>query len=219
MAGAVSIPRDYLGQTLQEMAVKRGLLELNPDIHFDLGNQKNIWHPYMRDRQGVFYRGRFCGAMDRHTLPELPIWSLTKDLVEVPESDVKPDEMAIYNTFRVQLQCLKCKNVWEQDHRPIGAVVCPKLCGNIAQTPQNEQFVCNSIPTGTAWVWRQLRDRIMLVGWRHTFYQLLRSGVPGITKQRLELKFQIDLMPKVLDPIEVEEQHEAGFLDRWASCL
>lgn len=50
--------------------------------------------------------------------------------------------------------------------------------------------------TGFAFVTRPERDQIIFVGWRHTFRQIIRARVPGVTQQKIELKFGIDLGPK-----------------------
>lgn len=86
--GVVAIPRAYLGHTIEDSEIKRVLRELNPDFHFDLGGKHGIWHPRQDQLQGVFFRGQHVCSMDRGMVPEFPLWSLRKERVRVPETDV-----------------------------------------------------------------------------------------------------------------------------------
>lgn len=214
MAATISIPRSYMGQTLQESTVKRGLLQMQPELHFDMGSCLNIWHPYRETRQNVFYRGKSIGAMDRGTLPENPIWSVRKSIVEVPWSEVRYGEVALSVTQNVIGRCQKCKHTWEIPHRPFGIIACPSLCGNMADSTDATCWEWADRPTGTCYVRRSERDRIILVGWRHTFWRILGFGVPGITRSGLESEFRINLEEKPLEEPEIEADLEDRFLDQ-----
>lgn len=203
--GTISIPKSYMGYTLQEATVKAALLQMNPDLHFDMGACLGLWHPFMSTRQNVFYRGRSICAMDRGTLPEVPVWSTRRELVEVPAEEVKPGEIAMYSVAGVNLLCHKCAHVWTLPTRPVGVVICPTLCENMGSASDATLFQITDRPTMKAQVWRSVRDRVILVGWRHTFRQLIRAMLPGVTQRGLELAFAVDLSPHLLDPVEVIE--------------
>lgn len=212
--GVVSIPKAWMGQTMQEATVKAALRSLNPDLHFDMGTCLNIWHPYQQSRQNVFYRGRSIGAMDRGTLPEVPIWTTKREMIEVPWTEVAPNELALFVTAGVMVECLKCRNRLDMQFRPVGSFGCPFLCGNIGDAADAALFAWTNRYTGKAQVFRKVRDRVVLVGWRHTFAKLIGAGVPGIDKAALEAAFGVNLDPRVIDDVQIEEDIERSVLDR-----
>jgi len=210
----VSIPKVWMGQTMQEASVKAGLRQLNPDLHFDMGTCLNIYHPFKDSRQNVYYLGRSIGAMDRGTLPEVPIWTTRRDVVEVPWSDVRQGEFVMSLFEGVTATCNKCKSSWDLPMRPYGSVICPSLCGNMGLSTDDVLFGWKNKQSQMAHVVRKVQDRIINVGWRHTFFKLYRSGVPGVTKETLEEKFGINLDPKVIDAVRIDDDLEYKFLDR-----
>ena len=212
----VKIPKLWMGHTMQEHRVKSGLQKLNPEIHFDMGACLNIWHPFMSSRQNVFYRGRSVGAMDRETLPEAPIWTVSKEpeMVEVHWTEVKPGEIALYGSAGVTCKCNKCSFSWDLNYRPDGNFFCAALCGNIGQSTDHTLFTWSNKMSETAHVLRQVKDRVILVGWRHTFNRLLMANIPGVTKKALEEEFGVNLDPKIIDDILVAEDVEGKVLDR-----
>lgn len=213
--GVISIPKEAMGHTLQEATVKAALRRMNPGIDFDLGSRLNLWHPFRDTRQSVLFEGRFICAMDRGTLPELTVWSMMKDVVEVPVSDIHPGELAFYRTVNVRITCLKCKGQWDMPHRPDKILLCLCGCDNRAHSADLTHWAYQDVPTGTALVRRSVKDRVILVGWRHTFKKILGFMVPGITEQRLELTFNITLQNMYLeDEPEIIEGGEYRALDQ-----
>ena len=83
------------GTRIDEVVFKRGLQELNPDLHFDLGGAHNLYHPGIAERQGVFLRGKHICSMDRGLLPEFTIYDMKIDTVQVPLSGVSAGEIAV----------------------------------------------------------------------------------------------------------------------------
>jgi hypothetical protein len=209
-----SIPKLYMGQTLQEVDVKKGLLEMNPEIHFDMGTCLNIWHPYQDSRQNIFYRGRSVVGMDRGTLPENPVWTVRKDAIEVPWSEVRYGEVCLRLTMGVLFKCLKCLSIFEYSARPTGVISCPTKCGNFGQNLDSTLWQWKDKPTGMVQVLRSVKDRVILVGWRHTFSTLMVWGIPGVDKKKLEERFRINLDSKPIDELEVSEDIEDRILDR-----
>jgi hypothetical protein len=202
-----------MGTALPEMDVKAGLLEMCPDLHFDMGVCLNIWHPYQSTRQNVFYKGNSVGAMDRGVLPELTVWSMKKDVVRIPVGEVKAGELALYETSGVLGGCQKCLQTWQAQHRPYGLIGCPNGCGNMGYSHDTERFLWKDIPSQYAQVFRKVKDRVLLVGWRWTFSRLMRKGVPGVTKEKLEARFRVNLDPRIVDEFEVDADIEPSFLD------
>lgn len=210
----VTIPKAWMGETMQEGRAKAGLRRLNPEIHFDMGACLNLWHPFMSSRQNVFYRGDSVGAMDRGTLPEVPIWTMKRDMVEIPWDEVRPGEIALYGSSGVSAECLRCHHRWDLGFRPNGTMFCQAPCGNVGQATDITSFSWSNRMSGMAHVFRQVKDRVILVGWRHTFYRMMRAGIPGISKRSLESEFGVNLDPKILDDILVTEDVEGKTLDR-----
>lgn len=66
---------DY-GTPIAEARFKAGLRNLNPDIHFDLADRHNLYHPNIERWQGVWLRGQHLSSMDRGMLPEVDFWLL-----------------------------------------------------------------------------------------------------------------------------------------------
>ena len=72
----------HFGEMMHESKLKRGLMALNPDVHFDLGAAHNIYHPRIEEWQGIFLRGRHLGTMDRGLIPEFTIYEMIDGLPE-----------------------------------------------------------------------------------------------------------------------------------------
>jgi len=83
------------GYCIDEVVFKRGLQEMNPDIHFDLGGNHDIFHPGILERQGVFLNGKHICSMDRGVLPEFSIYDLKMATVKVPISSISPGQVAV----------------------------------------------------------------------------------------------------------------------------
>jgi hypothetical protein len=213
----ISIPKSYMGRTMQESTFKAKLRELNPEIHFDLGACLNIWHPFKDTRQNVYYRGNSLCAMDRGTLPEVPVWSTRKDMVRVPIADVRPGEIVLYETIGVIAGCQKCTHVWPMPNRPVGAMACPSGCGNAGLSSDEKLWIWKDRRSEFVQVFRQMKDRVILVGWRWTLGKLARKGVPGITRQSLEDAFKISLDAVILEEVMVDDDVEDRVLDRGVS--
>jgi hypothetical protein len=69
---------ESFGFYLNEADIKKGLQEINPDIHFDMGGNLNLYHPSIERWQGVFHNGRHICSMDRGVIPEYDCWGMNK---------------------------------------------------------------------------------------------------------------------------------------------
>ena len=70
--------RVELGQGMWDTALKKALQSLNPGVHFDMGACLNIYHPNMDIWQGVFFRGKHVGSMDRGWIPEYNVYDMVR---------------------------------------------------------------------------------------------------------------------------------------------
>jgi hypothetical protein len=55
---------------------------------------------------------------------------------------------------------------------------------------------------------RQVRNEVILCGWRHTFDKLIAARIPGITRESLAGQFGVSLDAYV-EPVEVPEEGDA----------
>jgi len=175
------------GHTLDAPVIERGLLELNPDIHFDLAGAIGQWHPHILYRQGVYYYGQHVTPMDRGLVPEFKQWDQRTFTVEVPWSEADRDGVSItYVTIlrsdprHDDFYALATKG-WDPEYAIL-----------------DDGRLCRRKCIGT----RTLRGRVRRVGWRHTFERLLQRGIPNVTRQTLAAKFHIDMMKFPVGPPE-----------------
>ncbi len=97
--GSVVVPTSWLGRTLDDALIKRGLMQLDPGFHFDVGGNLNIWHPYQSERQGVWHLGKHLCSMDRGIVPEFPLWSTVRERVTLPACELRFSEVTDPLTF------------------------------------------------------------------------------------------------------------------------
>lgn len=173
----MSYPPDY-GKVMQSVDIEKGLKELNPDIHFDLGGKFNAIHPYIADRQGVWYKGRHVCSMDRGPIPEYKIWMMSKCVVEVPWSEVDKEDVWIQYVL---------VNPAEPGYDDLCILASRNLTNDVAFDGKGRlmRLSCRAV--------RNIPSRVLRVGWRHTFYRMVAWGVPGITNETLSKKFNIDM--------------------------
>jgi hypothetical protein len=176
-----------LGRSLDAADVQRGLRELNPDIHFDLPNNLAS-ASYLIDtpdrekldklRCGIYYHGLYVTVMDRPICPEFKVWELEDGLEEIPVSmaDKYDDVVTTY------LEILPSDPIYH-------------ACLLKAQQ-KHDKFTIDKNGRVFAWSYTipvKQRGRILNVGWRHTFENLIAAQIPGITRKALEKRFNVDL--------------------------
>lgn len=170
--GFVEIPLNYLGQALNEYELMGAMRRCNPDIHFDVGANLDIWHPYQSGKQGVWHAGRHLAPMDRGIIPMVPIWSTKREGVRVEASDLSHAELTD-----------------------------PMTLAEVAYGLDGSQNY-----TGWHFLQRDVRDRLLWVGWHHTLRRVCHKGVPGLTTARMTEELGITLDWDVeLDELEVAE--------------
>lgn len=167
------------GQPLSYEAVTKGLKELCPDIHFDLSGCTGQWHPMIGSRAGVFYLGRHMCSIDRGMIPEYKVWSMREQPVQVPVSEAHSRELPIQ---------------WAEIEP--GSEFYDMGMDKARQKDDNWFYdeARGKLIRYMAYDMQMARDRVMRVGWRHTFERLVAWGLPGITRESLGKKFRIDML-------------------------
>lgn len=67
----------------------------------------------------------------------------------------------------------------------------------------------SSRPNGWIYVKRQVKDRLLWIGWQASLRKILRENVPGVTAESLgrELGVTVDVLRDDVKALEVEETH------------
>jgi len=175
MALAVKIPRDSIGRPLTEERLKAGLKRINKDIFFDYATTHGKEHPYQDIRQGVYFDGWPDGA--KHVCC-MDRGVLGGAVPEVP--------------------------VWKTDHDIVEAtwdeVSAQELLAQEPPFPMPCLHDENKVQ-----IQRQVRNELLLSGWRHTFTRLMMKRVPGFTRSALEAEFGLTLHDYVEECLVPEE--------------
>jgi len=182
---------DY-GQVLDYGTVTRRLRELNPDIHFDMGEALGLYAMQnaspaaraVRTRHaGVYYHGRHVASMDRGEIPEYKVWTVVEAAVEIPPVEAAQHEFA-----------------WTQwnevfSDSPEYAAGCEKALtfsdGYAMETGKDGSPMLKKY---RGYMMSKSRGKVLKLGWRHTFERLLFEGIPGVTRQSVAEKFGVDMM-------------------------
>lgn len=166
------------GQTFDAAVIEAGLRRLQPDMHFDMGPKLGMYHPWQTVRQGVYYLGRHICSMDRGRVPEYKVWSVAEH--EVPVSIHEADD----EDCRLRYELLP--------HNTLGYLDIKNeaLKGRVVDAVVRDD---GEVMRLRAYKIRKERDRIVLVGWRHTFETILLHQVPLITRQNLGETFGVDM--------------------------
>lgn len=197
-------PTEY-GHVLDYGTLTRGLRELNPDLHFDMGEALGGYcmtdlsavAKAIRGRHaGVYYKGRHVASMDRGEVPEFKIWSVREGTVEIPAAEVSMIEGAWTQWNEVaadspeyEIGCEKARTFDDGYAMETGRDGKPML----------KHYRGYRI--------EKSRGPIIKLGWRHTLERLLFEGIPGITRSALAEKFGVDMLKF---PIGApEELHDA----------
>jgi len=183
-----------LGKPLHESVIKKGLVELNPGMHFDLGAATGQWHPYIERRQGVFFQGAHICSMDRGMIPEFKAWGVSQRVV--PAQWAEADQPNVSIRWSIV---------------PTSTPDYVDLC-LLAQSGRSNEYKIRD--DGSLMVLEPVktidgRGKVWRLGWRHTFAAILFRNIPGITHASLGAKFGIDALafPKGAP----EEVHAALF--------
>jgi hypothetical protein len=166
------------GQSLDSETIKKGLKELCSDLHFDMGTNLNHWHPMQDTRQGVFHNGRHICSMDRGMCPEFKVWDVETRVVPVPLSEAGREDV------RVQYAVVPVNTPgYEELH----------VAASKGQHENMQVREDGSLIRLRALRAQKARGRVIRVGWRHTFERLILGQVPGVTREALAAKFNVDM--------------------------
>lgn len=183
-----------LGLQLDSSRIEQGLRELNPDLNFDVANRLEEWNyllevdPRVRraieeQRQPVLWRERYICSLDRGMVSEYKVWSLKTVQEEVP-ADESGD---MVNFERVGSADWTYRGLAER------------------VTAGDKSCRVNSDGTITRfWTYRpkQIKNKVLRLGWRHTFENLLLHDVPGVTRESIAIKFRVDMYKHPVGPPE-----------------
>lgn len=171
---------DY-GHTLSYPVVEKGLQELQPGIHLDMGPKLGMEHPFMAERAGVYYEGRHICSIDRGIIPEYKVWTQIDGAVEIPITEAERYEDAVVGFVEILPENPIYHDAWDLavkghdnykiERRQDGDKLFHHRCLRI----------------------QKVRGRVVRVGWRHTFERLIAAKIPGITRQSLAAKFNVDM--------------------------
>lgn len=195
MSGLAWSQVSTLGATLSSVAIEKGLRELNPDIHFDMPNQIESSHflvqgvPHFErvnsNRQGIYWHGHYIAGMDRGMVTEFKVWEEEDGIEEIPASEKDRDDQG----------CCTYIEILPTDPFYNAAL--------LKAQAKDDSFVLQ--PDGKVFKWAyfkftKVRGRIVRVGWRHTFENVAKWGIPGVTRQAIEEKFNVDLSFRPVGP-------------------
>jgi hypothetical protein len=185
-----------LGKQIDSAVIQQGLRELNPEINFDVANRLEEWNyalvmdPKRRaaieaGRMPVLYREKYTCSLDRDMVPEVKVWEQVTKWVEVPADPNSFSDAINYElvapadwTYAGLLQRVQAKDP-----------SCQMEAGGFIR--RHWQMV--PMPT---------RGRVVMLGWRHTFENLLHHDIPGVTRATLGEKFQVDMFKCLVGPQE-----------------
>lgn len=189
-----TVERSTLGDTMSSVAIQKGLLELNPDIHFDMPNKlgeagfvfsSQGFETINANRQGIYWNGRYITGMDRGIITEFKLWEEEDGVEEIRGTD----HLLHDNVFCTYVEILPTDQFYNE------AV--------LKAQREDDNFTIRE--DGKVFKWShfkfmKVRGRIIRVGWRHTLTNLASAGIPGVDKRALEIKFNIDLSLKPIGP-------------------
>lgn len=173
-----------LGQSLSASDIKRGLVELNPQISFDAAtNRPSDYHFVLQGGDnksnthgGVFYNGRYVCSMGRGVIPEHDVWSMTDGIEDIRMCDIER-----YDNSRVIYV-----EVLESDpNYHIALLKAEKKDDNFVLDGDGRVFKYRAVREG------RVRDKIEIPGWRPTFARLLQMKIPNVTVDTLNKKFGV----------------------------
>jgi len=172
---AVKIPKEACGQLLSEDRIKAGLLKLSPGIFFDYASRHDKWHPYQDIRQGVYHDDREDGR--KH------ICSMDRGVLDgmIPEVPIWKTDWDIVEV------------TWDE-------VSAGELISQEPPFPMPCYHDENKVQ-----IRRQVKNDIILSGWRHTFDKLIATRTPGVTRSALEAEFGISMRDYV-EPCLIPEE-------------
>ena len=212
LASELSMIDPFGGNTKDYTTLKKGLLELQPNLTFDEGSNDAIYmfNEEMKMRAGIYWNGQYISAVERGVMPELTLFSEYKEQV-IPCSleEVLADEDGT-KTWAEEIWVVPGTEKFAILDMMIGAA--PAL--TLKQKNGNEIWLLRIqghivISTGKKMV--VLPTHVIRIGWREVLERCLDMKIPLLTREALEKKFGISLAgPKRSDLQLVTSMTEVG---------
>jgi len=198
-----------MGTALDFSTIETGLRELNADISLDAivrrpGDYGNALTMQPVDpninRSGVYYNGRYVCAIDRGAIPEFKIWNEVLGFETIRMADIEKYD----DTKVIYIQILPTDPFYND------ALLLAQR-GDDHYTAEFDGESKTLRPGGKLYRYEatretKVRGKVLRVGWRHTFEKLIGYGIPGVTRDSLAAKFNVNLNKfPVGPPIELEK--------------
>lgn len=195
MSLVVTGPQSHLGKTISSIAIESGLRELCPDIHFDMPNNLSgasfvvgsvpDFEVINSNRQGVYWNGNYVCGMDRGVVTEFKLWEEADGVEEIPPGD----ESKFDDGCCTYIEILPTDSFYNQ--------------ALLKAEKNDDNFTlgeCGQVYKWAYFRFTKVRGRIIRLGWRHTFENLIRARLPGVTRGGIEHKFSVDMSFKPVGP-------------------
>lgn len=166
--------------------IQRGLVDLNPDISFDAVVNRPSDNVYLlqdgdnmeASRGGVYHQGQYLCAMDRDLIGEHSVWESRPGYREIRMADIERYD----------------------DTRVLYFEILPTDPGYHAALLAAQRKHDNYTQDGDGKVFRYqaLREsmvpyKVLHIGWRALFTQLVARGIPGINPLTIYQRFGVRL--------------------------
>lgn len=168
---------DY-GRVLDASLIEAGLRALCPGLHFDMAGKLGQVHPFINDRQGVYYEGRHIVSMDRGFVPEYKIWDAKDYLVPIEWCDADKEGASI-----------RYESVLTDDPQYVDIYAAALKGSDPNYFLRDDGSVIRCYPVAM----QKRKNRVVRVGWRHTFERLIQANLPGLTREAISRKFGVDM--------------------------
>ena len=137
------------------------------------------------NRQGIYWYGRYVSGMDRGMVTEFKVWEEEDGIEEIP-----PSKEGLYDDgCCTYIEILPTDPFYNQ--------------ALLKAQAKDDNFTLEKGGQVYKWAYfrfTKVRGRIVRVGWRHTFENVVRAGIPGVTRETVEKKFAVDLSFKPVGP-------------------
>jgi len=185
------------GKSIDYPTLKKGLQDLNKSITFDDGCGYTIY--MMREgsmRAGIHYNTKMVAAVERSVMQEFTVFD-GNDRFEVPCS---MDEFFAADKEDPDYYCLEV--IVDPNKDPLRFSILSQWIGlDGAKVLSNKKGADTSVirmPDGCIIVATpmkivELPCSVLHIGWRQVFERLIDARIPGITKETLGKKFNVDM--------------------------
>jgi hypothetical protein len=168
---------DY-GKSIPSLTIEEGLRDINSDLHFDLAARIGQGHPFHAERQGVWHLGDHICSMDRGSVPEFKIWSMAIKPVQVGFGEADAEDAAVKYKI-ISPFTPGYTDMYLAAARELDETLVVRNDGSLMKIHVTRP--------------QQVKDRVIRVGWRHTFERLIMANIHNVTRQALAAKFNVDM--------------------------